>query len=223
MRKLLRLLLFVSLLLPIADVSISSAHERTVKNVVAQAGAGEIVSRLEQQLLSNAAIKMQFSLKTGDRVSIVADTKRPRVRIDSKALTIVSDGSTVWNYRKDQKQLTIDNLSNSKASALRSPQDLFKFAENYTTKLLSTNGKEYVLELTPKGALLDLLKTAGNITKLTLTVQDKGKSLMIKKASVEGSTGTTEAGGVTIQGQKLQESTFHFATPQGAKIIDLRE
>jgi len=189
-----------------------------------QLTADQIAAKLESQLLAGSAVKMNFKVKGGEKVTITTDTKEPRVRIESGSLTIVSDGSTVWNYKKDSKQLTIDNISSGQTSALKHPQDLFRFSSNYSSRLLSSDSKGYVVEFTPNGKLKDLLKSVGEINSLTFTLASKGNALQIKKADIHGKNGVTETGALSIQTlRNAKASDFTFQSPAGAKVIDLRE
>ena len=191
----------------------------------AQPTANALAFQLEQKLFSGEAIRMKFSLGSGEKVEITTDVKRNRIRIESTSLTIVSDGTTVWNYSKRNKQVTIDGASSNPNSALQKPQDLFRFSSNYSATIVKHTGNEYTLELIPNDRIQALFKSAGGLNSILVTVIRKNaRSITIKRAIAQGKEGSTETGALRVESlKKLSATEFVFKTPDGAKTVDLRE
>src|SRR5690242_5045523 len=76
-----------------------------------QATGDDLAKALESQLLSGSAVQMKFAIKGVGNVTMTADVSSNKVRVETSTLTIVSDGSTVWNYNKSSHQVTIDNVT----------------------------------------------------------------------------------------------------------------
>ena len=200
----------------------------TAKAAVAQkaatVNAQQLAKLLEQQMLAGSAVSMKFKIKGGDQVSVTADMNSKKVRIESNSMTIVSDGQTVWNYQKKNNQVTIDALGNGRGSALSNPRDLFLFATHYTPSLVSSKGNNHVLALVPNQKVQSILQSAGGVNKLTFTLGLAKEKVTIKSATAESKGQNIETGGLTVKSLKsVKASEFTFATPKGAKVIDLRE
>lgn len=179
---------------------------------------------LEQQVLSGEGVSMKFKIKDGENVSVVADVKSKKVRIETGSMTIVSDGATVYNYQKRNNQLTIDALGKGRASALSNPKDLFLFATNYSAKLVSSKNGSYVLALTPNAKVQSALQAAGGISTITFNLGVANDKLSIKSASAASNGQNVETGALTVKSLKsLAASQFAFNAPKGARVIDLRE
>lgn len=210
----------------------ASAHvlaPRTKISLIAHT-AVDVARMLQAQMLSGAGVNMKFSIKGGEHVNVTADLKSKRVRIDSKSMLIVSDGATVWNYQKKGKQVTIDQLGKGVSSrsrgnsVMQDPNQLFKFAENYTARLVASKGKNYTLELTPNNSIQGTLAAAGGIKTITFNVTLEGKTLKIRSASAVGSQGKTETGAFSVQSLKaVSNKDFAFTPPKGVRVIDLRD
>jgi outer membrane lipoprotein-sorting protein len=189
----------------------------------AQVSAQDLAAQLEKQLNSGAAVRMKFKAND-ESYSLLADLHKRRARIETGKLTIVTDGSSVWNYNKQTNQVTIDAPSNNKNSALQSPGDLFQFSSNYTSELVTSNGNSYTLKLTPNDHVRSMLNSLGAIKSLTLEVSKKGKTVTIKHASIETANGTNSTSSLSVKSVKtIAASDFIFTAPKGAKTVDLRE
>jgi outer membrane lipoprotein-sorting protein len=204
---------FLVLLFSFAIVSESHATET----------AATIAQKLQESLLSGAGVSMKFTLAGQGKISINTDLKQHRVRMESPSMLIISDGKTIWNYKKTSRQLTIDNVS-SKGSAFQDPGSLFKFSSNYSARLASHTGSTYVVEFTPNSQLQSLLKNSADIQRLSLTVNVAQGHIKIKKAVAAGSKGNSQASTLSITTLRtVKGSDFVMATNSQMKIIDLRE
>jgi outer membrane lipoprotein-sorting protein len=193
-------------------------------NAAVQLSAQELAKMLEQQVLSGEGVSMKFKIKNGENVTVVADVKTKKVRIETGSMTIVSDGQTVYNYQKRNNQLTIDALGKGRASALSNPKDLFLFATNYSAKLISAKNGSYVLALTPNAKVQSALTAAGGISQITFNLGVAKDKLNIKSASAASNGQNVETGALSVKTLKsMPASQFSFAAPKGARVIDLRE
>ena len=183
----------------------------------------ELAAMLERQLLTGQAVEMQFALK-GEKVTIKADMRTNAVRLETPTLMILSDGRTVWNYKKKAKQVTIDAISNSPNSPFSSPKDLFRFSENYDVKLVSQKSGKSTLQFIPNEKLKGLLKSAGAIESFELALTEKKGKVTIHSARAMNASGTVNAGKVTIKSvTATKKADFTFTPPRGASVVDLRE
>jgi outer membrane lipoprotein-sorting protein len=197
---------------------------KITKASLVQLSAQDLAKMLEQQVLSGEGVSMKFKIKDGENVSVVADVKTKKVRIETGSMTIVSDGQTVYNYQKRTNQLTIDALGKGRASALSNPKDLFLFATNYSAKLVSAKNGSYVLALTPNAKVQSALQAAGGISTITFNLGVANDKLSIKGASAASNGQNVETGALTVKSLKsLAASQFSFNAPKGARVIDLRE
>jgi outer membrane lipoprotein-sorting protein len=184
-----------------------------------QLSAQDLAKMLEAQVLSGEGVSMKFKIKGGreradENVTVVADVKTKKVRIETGSMTIVSDGQTVYNYQKRNNQLTIDALG----------KGLFLFATNYTAKLVSAKNGNYVLALTPNANVQNALTAAGGISQITFNLGVAKDKLNIKSASASSNGQNVETGALTVKSLKtMPASQFAFSAPKGARVIDLRE
>lgn len=186
--------------------------------------AGDIARLLQERVFSGAGVTMKFRVKGGEQFTVKSDVKSRKVRIESASMTIVSDGSTVWNYQKKNNQVTIDQLGAGRGSALENPQEIFRFADNYSARIVSNKRNAYTLEFTPKAQIQPALNAAGGIKSITFSVTvNKGK-IQIKNAAAQSTQGKTETGALSVTPVKvLKSGEFTFTPPKGARVIDLRD
>jgi outer membrane lipoprotein-sorting protein len=206
------------------QTSNASTPKAKVAKATVQLSAQELARMLEQQVLSGEGVSMKFKIKDGENVSVVADVKSKKVRIETASMTIISDGQTVYNYQKRNNQLTIDALGKGRASALSNPKDLFLFATNYSATLVSSNAKDYVLALTPNARVQSTLQAAGGISTITFNLNVANQKLNIKSAMAASNGKNVETGALSVKSLKtLPANQFVFNTPKGARVIDLRD
>ncbi len=189
----------------------------------AQETPQSLAKKLQEQFLNAPEVSLAFDLENEGRVTIWADAIHGNIRIESPSMLIISDGHTVWNYQKHDDRVTIDNVANS--SAFKDPASLFRFADNYTASITTWDGtSRCTLELTPNAVLQALLKSAGEIQKITLSLRISKQKVEITRASAASSKGTTRAEKLTIKTlRKIQQSDFIFKPKASTKVIDLRE
>ncbi len=184
--------------------------------------AASVAKALEKKLVAGEGVSMAFTIKPEGRITITASTNSGKLRIESPKLLIVTDGTTIWNYTKIRKQVTVDALANS--SALKDAADIFRLTENYTISLASEKGSECTLNLVPNKKILDLLKPIGEVDKLVFVIANATKNPSIKRASAVIHGQKSEATSVTILSvKKLDAASFKYQVSDGVKVIDLRE
>jgi outer membrane lipoprotein-sorting protein len=188
----------------------------------AQESAQSLTRKLEQQFLAAPAISAKFSLSGQGTITVTADMKNNKLRIENAQALLISDGKTIWNYDKHANRVTIDGIA--KNSALKDPASLFRFSSNYTAALVKSKGTAYTLELTPSNQLQSLLKAAGELQHIILDVKATKKNVTIVKASASSSNGNAQVSGLKITTLKsARASDFIFKGNNATKVIDLRE
>jgi len=186
--------------------------------------ATELAAELQAQLQKGAAVRLKFTVPGDGAYSILVDTHGRRVRLVSRSATIVTDGATVWNYNQAQKRLTMDAISNSPNSAMKSPDELVRFADSYTAEELASRGSTHVIKFVPNAKVKQMLASLGSVESITLTLLKGKHGLSIKHAEIATANANTRVTGVSVQSvSKVGAKDFIFDPPKGAEVIDLRE
>lgn len=147
----------------------------------------------------------------------LAAAKGDRYRIETEDQLIVTDGKTVWNYSKANKQVIIDELGKTADAPLM--RDLMlRYAEGYTAVLKgqeAMGGSDcYVVELRPKGEEF--------ITAVTLWVDGKlWIPLRVRQIDVNDNVNVYELQDVELN-VTLPQSLFTFQPLTGTEVIDMR-
>jgi outer membrane lipoprotein-sorting protein len=191
-------------------------------SLLAQETPESLAQKLQAHFLSAQGMELSFNIKGEGRITVMADVQGKRVRIESPKLLIISDGKTVWNYEKSTDRVTIDNAAPS--SVFHDPTGLFRFADNYTAKIVETDSiKNYSVEFTPLPQLAPLFKAAGDMQKLTLDIRfEKSGQFRISSASAKSANGVTRTEEV-LSLNRIHQSDFVFTPKSTTKVIDLRE
>ncbi len=141
-----------------------------------------------------------------------------RYRIEMEDQTIVTDGESVWRYTGMNKQLLIDKYRED-PRGFSAENILVNIPERFTSVVL---GKEkisdletLILKLTPKeersaAKWMKLWIDEGEVIVKKIQILDLSDNLMIYSIdTISFNTG-------------LSAKMFHFETPDGANVIDLR-
>jgi outer membrane lipoprotein-sorting protein len=190
----------------------------------AQETAFSLAEKIEKPLIGSAGTSMQFELAGEGKVSLIIKNESNQVRIESPTMLIVSNGKTIWNYDMRADRVTIDNVTSN--SPFLQPSGLFLFSKNYSSKITSSDGDNYTLELTPKEKIASILKSAGGIEMLELSLTATKRSVKILKAMAMSDKGETAVSGLAIKPLKpnnLSKYDFNFKPKPSTKVIDLRE
>lgn len=139
--------------------------------------------------------------------------KENKLRIEFPNQTIVSDGSTTWNYNKKDKKVIISNYDES-SSGLLSINYLVNQYPSECNLSLSNDGGDQVLILNPKSK-------RNNIGEVKLFIT---KDNLIDKAVINNkATGTMVVSFSNYKlNQKIPDSEFSFTPPEGITLVDLR-
>ncbi len=135
------------------------------------------------------------------------------LRIDTKKLLIISDGSTSWNFNKRENKVIISNYEENSSGLLSMNELVYVFPEG--CDISSTiEDDQRVLVLIPNSY-------STSFDKIEIWLDDND---LITKVRVSDVTmGTTEVVFSNYQlNQDIALSEFSFTPPEGSKIIDLR-
>jgi outer membrane lipoprotein-sorting protein len=206
---------FILVLLFLAASGITSAS-------FAQETAASLARRLEDQFLHAPALSARFNLMGQGAITISADVRNNKLRIENGQMLLISDGKTIWNYDKHANRVTIDAIAAN--SPLKDPASLFRFSTNYTARIVASHGTAYTVELTPTNQLQSLMKAAGELQHITLDLKSSSKEVKIVKANASSSHGNATVTGLKISTLKsARASDFVFKGNSTTKVVDLRE
>lgn len=193
--------------------------------------AKDILDKVSEKTRSGAGITADFSfIMTHAEMedinekydgSIKIKGQKYCVSIPEFGATVISDGTTLWNYMEDGNQVTINNVDDE-GSELMDPSSLFTIYEKgFSSKYIAEktlNGKRvHEIELYPDSDQY-------NVSKITIYI-DKA-SLMIQMAELNELDGNK----YTIEIKKLEtnhnfpDSVFVFESDKypDLEIIDWR-
>ncbi len=139
--------------------------------------------------------------------------KENKLRIDTKNLIIVSDGTTSWSYNKKENKVIISNYDENDPGVFSINELVYELPAESDIELSNDNGKN-VLTLTPNS-----YEYSFNSVKLWLS-EDK----LINKVELNDTAmGKIEVKFSNYQlNQNLKDSEFSFTPPEGSRIIDIR-
>lgn len=136
-----------------------------------------------------------------------------KLRIDTKKLLIISDGSTSWNFNKRENKVIISNYDENSSGLLSINELVYVFPK----------GCDISSTLEDDQRILILISNSytANFDKVQIWMNDD--DLIDKVRITDASMGITE---VSFSNYKLNQdlslSEFSFTPPKGSKIIDLR-
>ncbi len=139
--------------------------------------------------------------------------KENKLRIDTRNLIIVTDGTTSWSYNKKQNKVIISNYDENDPGVFSISELVYELPADSEIKLTIENGQN-VLTLTPNSYEYNF-----NSVKLYLSEDNLISKVVIDDAAI----GKVEAKFSNYKlNQNLKDSEFLFNPPEGSKIIDLR-
>ena len=187
--------------------------------------ASELTSEIEKTYLSGEAVKAMVDLAGEKKITLVASLISTKYLYETSGEKVVNDGTTVSNFNKKLKQVTINEVKTNKQNGSIGTQDFFHFSSNYTSSLLSSKKNSYSLELTPKESLRKLFEQAGIASLVVdLTRNSKKKTITIKSILANSKGIKQKAGNVRITSiAKTPTDLFTFSMPKGVKVVDLRD
>jgi outer membrane lipoprotein-sorting protein len=182
--------------------------------------AHEMAKDVEDLYTKGAATVISFSLD-GDKNMLTFDGGS-KFRIDNPTDLIISDGTTIWHYTKQKKEVVVDKVNKS-GSSLSSAGELIKLSTNYSS-VLSRKGKLYELQLTPNASISRLMESLGGLSQLVFSLTKTHSGVDIRKVSAKTSKKNFSITNVKIKSlSKLNSSLFSFGAPKGTNVIDLRD
>jgi len=139
--------------------------------------------------------------------------KENKLRIDTRNLIIVTDGTTSWSYNKKQNKVIISKYDENDPGVFSINELVYKLPADSEIKLTIENGQN-VLTLTPNSYEYNF-----NSVKLYLSEDNLISKIVLNDVAI----GKVEAKFSNYQlNQNLKDSEFLFNPPEGTKIIDLR-
>lgn len=139
-----------------------------------------------------------------------------RFRIETDDLTLVSDGTTIWQYSPGQKQVIIDRVDPRRPNA--SPEQLFvAFTRNAEA--------EWVREERQGKARLAVIRLNRDETADPRMVEawiDEERFLVVKLSYTDGAGNRHRYELDRIEVEAQPEERFRFTIPEGVVVVDMR-
>jgi len=182
-----------------------------------------IVRRIRSTYASTTSAEIRFQQTGGGGGGSVNGTllysTRDRYRLELPKQTMVSDGSRVWTYTPDRKQVVVSRLARG-SGRLTPGQILTSFPGTYATVLSGSstvNGRSvWMIRCTPGSG-----PRIGDVERAVLYV-DK-ETFRFQQIVVEStSLGTIRLRIVSANYRPtVDESLFSFTPPAGVRVVDL--
>ena len=139
--------------------------------------------------------------------------KENKLRIDTKNLIIVTDGTTSWSYNKKENKVIISNYDENDPGVFSINELVYELPVESDIELGNENGQN-VLTLTPNS-----YEYSFNSVKLWLDEDNLISEVVLNDAAI----GKVEVKFSNYQlNQNLKDSEFSFTPPEGSRIIDIR-
>ncbi|MEO8399235.1 MAG: outer membrane lipoprotein carrier protein LolA [Ignavibacteriaceae bacterium] len=182
-------------------------------NIFSQENQNNLLSSVQEKYNSLSSLSANFNQALNGITKLTGKVyfaKGNKIRIELKNSTIISDGSTFWNYNKKQNKVVINNYDENDPSSFSINKIIF----DYPSKCEVTD-ESGVITLIPK------IKSDLDFSKAQLWVNDNN---LVEKVLIEDpSRGKIE---FTLSiykiNQRISDNMFTLLPPEGTKIIDLR-
>lgn len=222
--------LFILVCLVVFGANTMTAQKRSEEKYTDKSDAASIniLKQVHKKYASYKSMEMDLtmSLKSGDNEesqSAKLTVQGDKFKMESKDQTMVSDGKTLWNHQKVNKELYISNPDDDEMGLFSSPDKLLKtFEKDFISALITTtqeNGRAvYKLEFKPKSRDTDFTKIRVTIDKATSRVN------RIKIFDRSNTHYTIEIKNVKSN-VSVASSAFVVNTktlPKGTEVIDIR-
>jgi chaperone LolA len=187
-------------------------------SAVAQNDGNNLLKKVQDKYNSISSFSTDFSQFLGGNKKISGKfyfKKDNNIRLETKSSTIVSNGSTNWNYNKKQNKVIISDYDDSDASGFSFNKIIYDYPSKSNIEQTNENG-DNVLVIKPKNG------SGLNFSRAKLWINN---SNLINKIEVEeknNSSMTIELSNYNIN-QDSADSRFSFTPPEGSKVIDLRQ
>ena len=185
-------------------------------NVTSQAQGDSLLKDLQTKFDSIEDVSVDFVQFHNDKNILSGVLKyktKNKLRIDTKKLLIISDGSTSWNFNESENKVIISNYEENSSGLLSINELVYEFPKGCEVSSNIVDDKR-ILILIPNSYTVNFDKV-----QIWLTDDDLIDKVKISDASM----GTTEIIFSNYRlNQNLSLSEFSFTPPKGSKIIDLR-
>ena len=181
-----------------------------------QNDAGKVLNDLQTKYDTIKDLSVEFT-QSGNGKNKLAGMlilkKENKLKIDTRNLIIVTDGTTSWSYNKKQNKVIISKYDENDPGVFSINGLVYDLPDESDIELSNDNGQN-VLTLTPNsyGYSFDSVK-------LWL-----GEDNLISKVVLnDAAMGKVEVKFSNYQlNQNLKDSEFSFTPPEGSRIIDIR-
>ena len=184
-------------------------------NMIAQ-NDNNILQSMQNKFNSLSDISANFVQLTNGRVNLKGKflyKKKNLLKLEIKNISIISNGTTNWNYNKAQNKVIISNYDSSSPSIF----SINQIVNDYPAKCKVTEEKikqQVVLKLVPKSSTLNFTQAKIWLNELNLiktleVIDNTGNSIKIEFSNYR-------------LNKKLPKSEFIFTPPKGSNVIDLR-
>ena len=186
-------------------------------NILAQNNDNSLLKKVQDKyktITSFSTNFIQYSVN-GKKISgKFIYKKENNIRVETTNSIIVSNGSTNWNYIKNQNKVIISKYDDSDASMFSFNKIISDYPSKSDVEQTTENGSNVLVIIPKEGSGLNF-----NRVKLWINSND-----LVKKIEIKGNTNSI----VNIEltnyriNQNLAGSQFSFTPPEGSKVIDLR-
>ncbi len=211
-------------------ISIIAGLGLLLSNQVIQAqDSGKILDQLSAKAKGYSTISADYTSRLQDVKADLDLTQEGNIKVKDKkynldlpSYTVISDGTTVWTYEKENNAVYIDNLEDVQEDGIN-PNDLFRiwetgFKHEYKETKSEGGAELYWINLYPNDP--------GNKPYHTIQLYIDKAKMEINKIKVMNRDGSTVT--YTVKGfapnKTLEDSKFRFnpASYPGVEVIDNR-
>lgn len=178
--------------------------------------SNDLLKNLQSKFNSINDLTADFSQQVNGKVilsGLFTYKKENKIKIDAGKILIVSDGSTSWNYNKNENKVIISNLDENDPGVFSIKELVYNFPEDCDVKESRENGN----------AVLIFLPNNYTYSFDSVKIWLNDENLIGKVLLVGAGSGSTEVEFSNYKlNQNIKDSKFSFIPPEGSKIIDLR-
>ena len=187
-------------------------------SVLAQDNGKDLLGSVQKKYKSINDLSADFKQSLNGKGGITGKfyySKGNKFRLELKNSTIISDGTTLWNYNKGQKKVVINNTSSSDPSSFTVENFLFDYPSKSNVTLEKENNRNILVLVPRKEEKMNFKKT-----KIWIN-----SDYLITQVNIENLSGTITNFQLSNYklNQNLSGSIFSFSPPEGINVIDLRK
>ncbi len=185
--------------------------------IIAQNRENNLLKKVQDKYKTISSFSTNFIQYSGSGKNISGKfyyKKTNNIRLETNASIIVSNGSTNWNYIKNQNKVIISKYDDSDVSMFSFNKIISDFPSKSNVEQSTEKGNNILVIIPKEDSDLNF-----NQVKLWINDDDLVKKIEIKEKN--NSLLSIELSNYKIN-QNLPDSQFSFTTPEGSKVIDLR-